>query len=471
MRKAMRRLLVANRGEIACRILRSARALGLETVAVHSEADRAAMHVSMADRAVAIGPAPAAQSYLDPARLLAAARESGADAVHPGYGFLSENADFAQAVQEAGLIWVGPAPETIRAMGDKETARQTAARAGVPVVPGSDRMEPGVPAAEIDAAALQVGFPLLIKAVAGGGGIGMRRADGPEGLAQAVEGVQAAAARTFGNGAVYLERYLPRARHIEVQIMGLGDGRAYHLHERDCSLQRRFQKVIEEARAPNLPEDVRARLCDAAVALAKEVRYLGAGTVEFIVDAETNAFFFLEMNTRVQVEHPASEMITGTDIVAQQLRLAGADGDEPIAQTGAPAQGHAIECRLYAENPAKRFFPSPGHLARFDLPEALADLRIDTGFRAGDDVTPYYDALLAKIIARGKTRAAAIETAIRALEQVEVEGIVTNRDFLLACLRHPEFAAGRVHTRFIDENLQALIAPADSAATAAPASR
>lgn len=463
----MRTLLVANRGEIACRILRSARCLGVSTVAVYSDADANALHVAMADRAIAIGPAPAAQSYLDPDRLLAAAAQSGADAIHPGYGFLSENGDFAEAVQAAGLIWVGPAPATIRAMGDKETARQTAARAGLPIVPGSARLAIDPPEAEIDAAAQTTGFPLLIKAVAGGGGIGMRRADGPDGLAKAVAAVQAAAARTFGDGTVYLERYLPRARHIEVQVIGLGDGRAYHLHERDCSLQRRFQKVIEEAGAPGLPEAVRRQLCDAATALAEDVRYLGAGTVEFIVDAETNAFYFLEMNTRVQVEHPVSEMITGADIVAEQLRLVGAAG--PAVQTGAPAVGHAIECRLYAENPAKRFYPSPGTLTRFDLPTAGPDLRIDTGYRAGDTVTPFYDPLLAKIITRGPTRAAAIDAALRALAHVQVEGIVTNRAFLIACLSHPEFAAGRVHTRFIDENLPDLQAAAARTTTETPA--
>lgn len=457
----MQKLLVANRGEIACRILRSARMLGLETVAVYSDADSEAQHVSMADKAVAIGPAPAAQSYLDPARVLDAAARSGADAIHPGYGFLSENADFAEAVQSAGLIWVGPAPATIRAMGDKETARQTAARAGVPIVPGSARIEIGLPEADILASAQHVGFPLLIKAVAGGGGIGMRRADGPDGLAKVVEAVQAGAARTFGDGTVYLERYLPRARHIEVQVMGLGDGRAYHLYERDCSLQRRFQKVIEEAGAPALPDDVRAQLWQAATALAQEVLYLSAGTVEFIVDADTNEFFFLEMNTRVQVEHPVSEMITGSDIVAEQLRLAGAAG--PATEVNAPAMGHAIECRLYAENPAKRFYPSPGPLTRFDLPSPGPDLRIDTGYRAGDTVTPFYDPLLAKIITRGHNRAAAIAMAVKALAQVQVEGIVTNRDFLIACLTHPEFAAGRVHTRFIDENLPALLATAAEA--------
>jgi 3-methylcrotonyl-CoA carboxylase alpha subunit len=461
MPEPMRKLLIANRGEIACRIIRSARALGIETVAVHSQADRGALHVEMADRAVEIGPPPAAQSYLDAARLLQVAAETGADAVHPGYGFLSESADFAKAVIDGGLTWVGPAPETIALMGDKQTARRSAAAAGVPVVPGSAGFAPGE-LNGLEAAAREVGFPLLAKAAAGGGGIGMRLADGPEGLADLVAAVQDAAVKSFGSGEVYLERYLPRARHVEVQVFGLGDGRAFHLNERDCSLQRRFQKVIEEAAAPNLPDAVRARMCEAALALCRATRYAGAGTVEFIVDADTHEFFFLEMNTRIQVEHPVSEMTTGADLVALQLRLAAGELPERT-EGGMPATGHAIECRLYAENPAKRFFPSPGRLERFDLPTAGRDLRIDTGYRAGDTVTPYYDPLLAKIIARGDTRTAAIAAALAALEAVCVEGIASNRDFLIACLRHADFAAGAVHTRFIDEHLAALTGAAGGA--------
>jgi acetyl/propionyl-CoA carboxylase alpha subunit len=442
----MRRLLVANRGEIAARVIRSARAQAIETVAVFSEADAGALHVGLADRAVAIGPAPAAQSYLDAGRILAAAAETGADAVHPGYGFLSENADFAEAVQAAGLVWVGPAPETIRLMGDKGTARETARAAGVPVVPGSPRFAPGAPG--IAEAAAEVGFPLLVKAAAGGGGIGMRQADGPEGLEALVASVQAAAEKAFGTGDVYLERFLPRARHVEIQVFGLGDGRALHLHERDCSLQRRFQKVIEEAPAPGLPAAVRDAMCDAALRLARATRYAGAGTVEFIVDAESFDFFFLEMNTRIQVEHPVTEMLTGADLVAMQLQLAAGQGAR-IAD-GYPARGASVECRLYAENPEKQFFPSPGRLTRFRLPAAGEGLRVDTGYREGDAVTPFYDPMLAKIIAHAPTRAEAIARAAAALAAVEVAGIATNRDFLRACLAHPDFASGAVHTKFID---------------------
>ena len=452
----METLLIANRGEIARRIQRSARALGLRTVAVYSEADRDAPHVLEADHAVAIGPAPARESYLDADRVLQAARQAGAEAVHPGYGFLAESAPFAEAVIGAGLIWIGPEPETLRAMGDKQRAREIASRAGVPVVPGSARFETVEPDA-LHRAAVAVGFPLLVKASAGGGGIGMRRVDAPEQLEATVAATQSMAAKAFGDGTVFLERFVPRARHVEIQVFGFGDGTAVHLHERDCSLQRRFQKVIEESPAPGLPAPVRDAMAAAAVSLCAATRYRGAGTVEFIVDAETFAFYFLEMNTRIQVEHPVTEMRTGHDLVAMQIdfargRLAG------LEQAEIRPQGHAIECRLYAENPAKMFMPSPGALARFDLPEPSADLRIETGYAAGGTVTPHYDPMLAKIIAHGADRETARRRAISALQALQVEGLRTNRDFLIACLESAGFVAGDVHTGFIDENRKALTA-------------
>jgi len=450
----MRRILVANRGEIARRVIRSARALGLETVAVHSEADNAAAHVVEADHAIHIGPPPARDSYLNSARILAAAAEAGADAVHPGYGFLSENAGFAEAVRGAGLIWIGPEPDTLRAMGDKQRAREIAMAAGVPVVPGSDRIADGD---DLDAIGSRVGFPLLVKAAAGGGGIGMRRVDGPEKLAEVVAATRSMAEKAFGDGSVFLERFVPRARHVEIQVFGFGNGEAVHLFERDCSLQRRFQKVIEEGTAPGLPAAVRARMADAAVALARSTRYSGAGTVEFIVDAESFDFFFLEMNTRIQVEHPVTEMITGTDLVGMQIDFArglltGLD------QSGIVAEGHAVECRLYAENPKKMFMPSPGPLDVFALPEPGPDLRIDAGYRQGDIVTPHYDPMIAKIIARGPDRDAALDRAVSALRTLRVEGIATNRDFLLACLDDAAFRSGEVYTGFIDDNRKALLA-------------
>ncbi|PQO22949.1 acetyl-CoA carboxylase biotin carboxylase subunit [Rhodobacteraceae bacterium WD3A24] len=452
----MKRLLVANRGEIARRIFRTARELGIETVAVHSQADAGAAHVAEADHAVAIGPASARESYLDAGRVLEAARSSGADAVHPGYGFLSENAEFAEAVMAAGLKWIGPAPDTLRDMGDKNRARALARAAGVPVVPGSDPLDLAAPVT-IRAAGAEVGYPLLVKAAAGGGGIGMRRVDDPDKLVETVAATQSMAQKAFGDGTVFLERFVPKARHVEIQVFGFGNGEAVHLFERDCSLQRRFQKVIEESPAPNLPDAVRARMAEAAVALCREIRYSGAGTIEFIVDAHTHEAFFLEMNTRIQVEHPVTEMVTGRDLVAMQLALA--DGAPSVVdQASIATSGHAVECRLYAENPAKMFMPAPGTLSRFVLPEPHAGLRIDSGYREGDEVTPHYDPMLAKIIGRGADRAAARAAAAEALRGLQVEGIATNRDFLIACLEDPAFAAGDVHTGFIDENRKALLA-------------
>jgi acetyl/propionyl-CoA carboxylase alpha subunit len=441
------RLLIANRGEIACRIIRSARSLGWETVAVHSQADATALHVEMADQAYDIGPSPARESYLQLPKLIEVIRQSGADAVHPGYGFLSESASFAQAVIDAGAIWVGPSPETISLMGNKQVARETAKRAGVPIVPGSRTFAYGkLDGLEEEAA--KVGFPILIKACAGGGGLGMRQVDDPAKLASAASMAQDSALKAFGDGAIYLERYFTKARHIEVQVMGLGDGSALHLFERDCSLQRRFQKVVEESPAPGLPQETRMLMCEAALKLCRTTNYMGAGTIEFIVDSSSFEFFFLEMNTRIQVEHPVTEMVTGLDIVALQLLLATQPGQVSIP---APRlDGAAIECRLYAETPAKMFLPSPGTLKVFELPDTADGIRIDSGYRQGDVVTPFYDPMLAKIIAHGKDRNEALNTALRALKQIRVEGLASNRDFLIACLEHEAFMAGHVHTKFIE---------------------
>lgn len=452
----MEKILVANRGEIARRIFRSARALGLRTVAVYSDADAQAAHVSDADEAVHIGPAAARESYLNAERVLDAAKSTGADAIHPGYGFLSESAEFAEAMIAAGLIWIGPEAATLRAMGDKERARELAAAAGVPVVPGSGRFAQG-DTEGLEAAAEVVGFPLLVKASAGGGGIGMRRVDTPEKLTETVLATQSMASKAFGDGTVFLERFVSRARHVEIQVFGFGNGEAVHLFERDCSLQRRYQKVIEESPAPGLPDEVRWAMADSAVALCRETRYRGAGTIEFIVDTNTFEFFFLEMNTRIQVEHPVTEMVVGRDLVAMQIdhargRLAGLD------QAEIASSGHAIECRLYAENPAKMFMPSPGRLEAFDLPEPGEHVRIESGYRAGDVVTPFYDPMLAKVIVLGQNREAACNAAAAALRQVRVEGIKSNCDFLIACLENPAFRKGDVYTGFIDEHRKALTA-------------
>ena len=454
----MKKLLVANRGEIARRVFRSARELGIATVAVYSEADAKAAHVVEADEAIAIGPAAARESYLDMAKVLDAARRSGADAVHPGYGFLSENADFAESVGAAGLTWVGPSPASIRAMGDKQRARALAEAAGVPIVPGSARIAPG-DTDGVEAAGATVGYPLLVKAAAGGGGIGMRRVDDPAKLLETVAATQSMAGKAFGDGSVFLERFVPKARHIEIQVFGFGEAGAVHLHERDCSLQRRFQKVIEESPAPGLPEPVRARMAEAAVALCRHTAYCGAGTVEFIVDAVSFEFFFLEMNTRIQVEHPVTEMVTGMDLVAMQLRFASGEMHN-LQQSAIRSTGHAVECRLYAENPQKHFMPSPGTLAVFTMPDKVAGLRIDGGYRQGDVVTPFYDPMIAKVIAHGATRNEARAKAAKALRQIEIEGLASNRSFLIACLEDDRFARGDVYTGFIDEHRAGLVASA-----------
>lgn len=451
----MDKVLVANRGEIACRILRTCRALDLRSVAVYSEADASALHVALADEAHLIGPAPARESYLRADRLLAAAKASGAHAIHPGYGFLAENAEFAEAVEASGVAWIGPSAHSIRDMGDKERARDIARAAGVPVLPGSGRFAPGS-LEGIDVAAEAVGYPLLVKASAGGGGIGMRRVDDPARLHEAAQATQSMASKAFGDGTVYLERYIERARHVEVQVFGFGDGEAVHLYERDCSVQRRYQKVIEESPAPGLPEEVRTRMAEAATRLCREQRYRGAGTIEFVVDADSLAFYFLEMNTRIQVEHPVTEMNTGRDLVAMQIDLA--RGRLPrLAQWELKAAGHAIECRLYAENPARNFMPSPGRLARFDLPAASASLRIDSGFRSGDEVTFFYDPMIAKVICHADTREHAIARMLDALDAIRIEGPATNVRFLRAAIDHPEFRAGRVSTGFVEQHRQALL--------------
>ena len=397
------KVLVANRGEIACRVIRACQALGLETVAVHSEADAEALHVALADSAYAIGPAKPSDSYLKVESILAAASESSAQAVHPGYGFLAENARFAEAVAAAGLTWIGPRPETIADMGDKERARLLAKGAGVPVLEGSARFQPD-DLGGLGEAADTIGFPLLVKATAGGGGIGMRRVDTADQLEQVVTATQGLAAKAFNDGTVYLEKLVEPARHIEIQVFGFGDGHVVHLFERECSIQRRFQKIVEESPAPGLSDDARAAMAEAAVSLAAQERYRGVGTVEFVVGSD-HAFHFLEMNTRIQVEHPVTEMRTGVDLVQSQVRFARDGALDGLDQDAITADGHAIECRIYAERPEMKFLPSPGPLTVYRPPEESEDLRIDGGVREGDQITFHYDPMIAKIIARGAGRA------------------------------------------------------------------
>ena len=453
----MRKVLIANRGEIACRVIAACRSLGLKTVAVYSEADAAALHVEMADEAMAVGPAPARKSYLDKAAVLEAARQSGADAVHPGYGFLSESAEFARMLEEAGLIWLGPDAGTIAIMGDKGAARTAAIEAGVPVLPGTAPLvkEGG---ADLDALGAEIGFPLLVKATAGGGGIGMRRVEAPEALADAVATTQAHAERTFGDGTVYLERFIRRARHIEIQVFGDGEGRVAVFPERDCTLQRRYQKILEESPAPDLSEEVRDAMKAAARRLAQARRYRSAGTVEFVYDSEKGDWFFLEMNTRIQVEHRVTEMVTGTDLVAMQLRLALGQLDDLAEDYGVLDGRWAIEARLCAEDPQKKFLPRPGTLERLELPTADATLVVDCGLRQGDAVSPHYDSMIGKLVACGPSREAAIARLDAALAAVRVEGVVTNAGFVRRLLGLQAFAEAEVHTQFVDANLAELLA-------------
>ena len=452
------KLLIANRGEIACRVIRTARRLGIATVAVYSEADAGARHVAEADEAVLIGPAPARESYLVGARIVEAARRTGAQAVHPGYGFLSENADFAEACAAAGLIFVGPPAAAIRAMGAKDAAKRLMAEAGVPVVPGyhGEAQEDALLAAEAEA----VGYPVLIKAVAGGGGRGMRMVVEPERFAAALKGARREAASAFGDERVLIERYLTRPRHIEVQVFADGEGNAVHLFERDCSLQRRHQKVIEEAPAPEMTAALRRTMGEAAVAAARAIGYVGAGTVEFIVDVahglREDAFFFMEMNTRLQVEHPVTEMITGQDLVEWQLRVAAGE-PLPLGQDDLAIDGHAIEARLYAENPARKFLPQSGRLVRLRPPAETPELRIDSGVVEGDEVSIHYDPMIAKLIAWGADRPSAIRRLRAALEGYQIAGLVSNVDFLAAVMRHPAFQAADLDTGFIERHLADLV--------------
>ncbi|KAA3630012.1 MAG: acetyl-CoA carboxylase biotin carboxylase subunit, partial [Proteobacteria bacterium] len=404
--KNVKRILIANRGEIACRVIRTCKAMGVETVSVHSEADAGALHASISDVSVPIGPPPAAKSYLDADALIEAARANGADAVHPGYGFLSESAAFANAVIEAGLLWIGPPPAVIDAMGDKERAREIARCAGIPVLPGSERIGPGDTVDAVETGS-RIGFPLLVKAAAGGGGIGMQVVDEPRRLSSQIEKTQSLAGRSFADSSVYLERYIRNARHVEVQVFGDGSGGGVHLFDRDCTIQRRFQKVIEEAPAPGIPETVREEMRDAAMALVRDQRYTGAGTVEFIYDRDREDFYFLEMNTRIQVEHAVTEMVTGVDLVRWQIEQC-AGTWAPLSQEDIAVRGHAVECRIYAERPGKNFLPSPGQLDRLRFPREADHLRIDVGVREGDAITPFYDPLIAKLIVRGSDRKDAV---------------------------------------------------------------
>jgi 3-methylcrotonyl-CoA carboxylase alpha subunit len=450
-------LLIANRGEIACRIIRTARAMGIRTVAVYSDADATALHVRQADEAVHIGASPARESYLVGEKIIAAAISTGAEAIHPGYGFLSENAEFAQAVIDAGLIWVGPRPASITAMGLKDAAKKLMAEAGVPVTPGymGENQDP----AFLGQQAAEIGYPVLIKAVAGGGGKGMRKVEAAGDFADALASCQREAASSFGNAHVLIEKYILRPRHIEVQVFGDTHGNIVHLFERDCSLQRRHQKVIEEAPAPGMDEATREQLCAAAVKAAKAVDYVGAGTIEFIADASdglrADRIWFMEMNTRLQVEHPVTEEITGVDLVEWQLRVASGEA-LPLKQEELSINGHAIEARLYAEDPAAGFLPSTGQLLEFDLGFRG---RIETGVAEGDFISPNYDPMIAKLITHAKTRSEAGFRLQEIVEQIQIWPVKTNAAFLGRCLLDEDVSNGDVDTGLIERNADALTAP------------
>ncbi|MBL8582981.1 MAG: acetyl/propionyl/methylcrotonyl-CoA carboxylase subunit alpha [Rhizobiaceae bacterium] len=450
------KILIANRGEIACRVMRTARRLGVRTVAVYSDADANALHARMADEAVHIGAAPVGESYLRGDRIIDAALRSGAQAIHPGYGFLSENPGFVDMVTAAGLVFIGPSAASIRAMGLKDAAKLLMEKAGVPVVPGyhGDSQSFVLLAGKAN----DVGYPVLIKARAGGGGKGMRRVDHHDDFAEALAAARREAKAAFGDEAVLIEKYIETPRHIEVQVFGDNYGNAVHLFERDCSAQRRHQKVIEEAPAPGMSAEMRQAMTDAAVKAAKAISYSGAGTVEFIVDASEglrpDRFWFMEMNTRLQVEHPVTEMITGLDLVEWQLRVAAGE-PLPAMQEQIHASGHAFEARVYAEDPARGFLPAIGTLQHLRFPQG-ADIRVDSGVRQGDAVSPYYDPMIAKLVVHGPSRGEALARLVAALERTEIAGLVTNTAFLRSLALDPDFASGRVDTGMIARRQDAL---------------
>ena len=458
------KILIANRGEIACRVIRTARRLGVRTVAVYSDADAKALHVGMADEAVHIGPSPVGESYLRGDRIVAAALATGAEAIHPGYGFLSENPDFVDQVTAAGLVFIGPSATSIRAMGLKDAAKRLMEKAGVPVVPGyhGEAQEIVLLASK----AREIGYPVLIKARAGGGGKGMRRVDHPDDFSEALSGARREAKAAFGDDRVLVEKYVDKPRHIEVQVFGDNFGSAVHLFERDCSAQRRHQKVIEEAPAPGMTPALRKAMTEAAVKAAKAISYSGAGTIEFIVDAsqglKADRFWFMEMNTRLQVEHPVTEMVTGVDLVEWQLRVAAGE-KLPKTQGEIQLAGHAFEARIYAEDAAKGFLPATGTLHHLKFPDARpedAAIRIETGVRAGDAISPFYDPMIAKLVAHGKDRPSALEALRKALARTEVAGSTVNTAFLAALAADADFVAGDVDTGLIGRHQDELVAVA-----------
>ncbi|MGZ6347128.1 MAG: acetyl-CoA carboxylase biotin carboxylase subunit [Anaerolineales bacterium] len=441
------KILIANRGEIAVRIMRACRELGIRTVAVYSEADHDALHVRLADEAVLLGTPAPKESYLNIEKIIAAAKQTKTEAIHPGYGFLSENSVFAEAVQSAGLTFIGPPPSAIKAMGDKAESKVSMKKAGVPTIPGLEGLESDK---EFKKAAREIGYPMLVKAAAGGGGKGMRVVNEESQMSESLEAARREALNAFGDQRLLIEKYVPRAHHIEFQVLGDQHGHLVHLFERECSVQRRYQKIIEETPSPLLTRELRAEMGQAAVAAAEAVGYTNAGTVEFIVDPDTLEFYFLEMNTRLQVEHPVTELVVGLDLVQWQIRVAAGE-HLPFKQADLIQRGHAIECRVYAEDPAHGFLPSTGRLLQVVEPHGPG-LRVDSGYAAGDEVTHFYDPLLAKLIVNAESRATAIGRMQAALRDYVIHGVITNIDFLQAVLGQADFVNGAVTTRWVETN-------------------
>ena len=442
------KLLIANRGEIALIILRSCREMGIATVAVYSTVDKNALHVQLADEAVCVGDSPSSKSYLNIPNILAAATSRGVDAIHPGYGFLAENDRFAEICGDHGLVFVGPSPHAIRSMGDKSTAKSTMQKVGVPTVPGSEGLLESVSVA-YDLAS-EMGYPVMIKATAGGGGRGMRLVGHGDELESLFKAAQGEAEAAFGNPGLYMEKFIDRPRHVEVQILADRFGNVVHLGERDCSIQRRHQKLLEESPSPALDDDLRLKMGEAAVAAAKSINYEGAGTVEFLLDRQGN-FYFMEMNTRIQVEHPVTELVTGMDLISEQLRIAGGEKLE-FSQEEIKIEGHAIECRINAEDPSHNFRPSPGKITGW-LPPGGPGVRVDSHVYTGYDIPPFYDSLIGKLIVWGRDRDAALKRMERALNECAVTGITTTIDFHLTLLKRKEFIKGDVHTKFVEQEM------------------
>ena len=452
-----KKILIANRGEIAIRVMRACKELGIQTVAVYSDADKNALHVQQADEAIHIGPAAPKESYLDMDKIIRLAKQANADAIHPGYGFLSENASFAAAVASAQLIFIGPSADSIRLMGDKAESKIRMKEAGVPTVPGMEGLESPE---DFENAAREIGYPVLVKAAAGGGGKGMRIVHTESELQEAIESARREALNAFGDERLLIEKYVAKAHHIEFQVFGDQHGNLVHLFERECSVQRRHQKIIEETPSLLLTPELREAMGRAAVAAAKAVGYYNAGTVEFIVDPDTSTFYFLEMNTRLQVEHPVTELVTGIDLVHWQIRVAAGE-PFPFTQSDFTQRGHALECRIYAEDPANGFLPSTGKLLQYIEPRGPG-IRVDSGFDAGDEVTHFYDPLLAKLIVHAESRETAIQRMQTALKEYIVHGVVTNIDFLQSVLAHPDFAYGDVTTRWVETDFNWVPSPAPS---------